>query len=183
MRNIANYKKFIIILFILFLIDATGYYFILKPHATELKGLKKTLYNKNGNNITKDMQPFKSGESQSYTAHSREQIKKFNKALPNKEKLAHVIGELLSFVDKQDMVLKKVTYLPKQIKGTDLLDYSANFTITGDYASFKRLLNEIEWSENLYLMKKLTLKKNPENRSIELNLTLSIFLRSNKGLL
>lgn len=183
MKNIHKYKKFFIILFLLFLIDSAGYYVILRPHRRELKVLKELAYNKTENHKIKNSKASTSNNSQSYTSQSREQIEKFNAILPDKEELAKIIGALFSFIDKENMALKKVTYQPKQIKEVNLLDYSANFTITGDYGSVKRLLNEIERSTNLFSIKKLHLEKKPEDRSVELNFTLSIFLRANKGLM
>ncbi len=183
MKSINKYKKFLIILFLLFLIDSAGYYVILRPHRRELKNLSEIVHNKTENYTSKNSKVSTSNDSQSYASQSREQIEKFNAILPDKDELARIIGELFSFIDKENMALKKVTYQPKQIKEVNLLDYSANFTITGDYGSVKRLLNEIEWSANLFSIKKLHLEKKPEDRSVELNFTLSIFLRSNKGLM
>jgi len=183
MKNINKYKKFFIILFLLFLIDSAGYYVILRPQRRELKDLSEIVYNKTENHKIKTSKVSASNDSQSYISQSREQVEKFNAILPDKDELAKIIGELFSSIDKENMALKKVTYQPKQIKEVNLLDYSANFTITGDYGSVKRLLNEIEWSTNLFSIKKLHLEKKPEDRSVELNLTLSIFLRSNKGLM
>jgi Tfp pilus assembly protein PilO len=181
MKNINNYKKFWIILSLLFLIDIAGYCVIVRPHRRELKDLKEMLHNKTENHKIKNIEVSTLPDSQTYVNRSREQIEKFNTILPDKDELARIIGELFSFIDKENMALKKVTYQPKQIREVNLLDYSANFTITGDYTSVKRLLNKIEWSTNLFSMKKLHLEKKHENGSIELNFTLSIFIRSNKG--
>jgi len=183
MKVIKKYRTFWIILAFLFLIDGAGYYFILEPQRRELKDLKKALHNKNNTKRVEKRDVSISNDNQRYAVRSRQQIKEFNKALPNRSEFVNIIDEIFSFIDMENMILRRVTYLPQQIKGTSLLDYSANFTITGEYSSVKGLLNKIEWSEHLFILKSLHVERTPENRSIDLTFTLSIFLQLNEGLM
>jgi Tfp pilus assembly protein PilO len=178
MKVIRKYKTLWVILAFLFLIDVAGYYFILEPQRKELKNLKKELHNRNNEKRVEKRDVSTPNDSQRHAVRSRQQIKEFNKALPNKNEFVNILDEIFSFIDMENMTLRRVTYLPKQIKGTSLLDYSANFTITGDYSSVKGLLNKIECSEHLFILKNLHLGRAPENRSIDLTFTLSIFLQS-----
>lgn len=183
MKVIKKYRTFWIILAFLFLIDGAGYYFILEPQGRELRDLKKALHNKNNTKRVEKKDVSILSDRQRHAVRSRQQIKEFNKALPNKSEFVNIIDEIFSFIDMENMILRRVTYLPQQIRGTSLLDYSANFTITGDYSSIKRLLNKIEWSEHLFILKSLHVERTPENRSIDLTFTLSIFLQLNEGLM
>jgi Tfp pilus assembly protein PilO len=183
MKVIKKYRTLWVILAFLLLIDVAGYYFILEPQRRELRDLKKALHNKNNEKRVEKRDVSILSDSQRQAARSSQQIKEFNKTLPNKSEFVNILDEIFLFIDMENMTLRRVTYLPKQIRGTSLLDYSANFTITGDYGSVKGLLNKIEYSEHLFILKNLHLERVPENRSIDLTFTLSIILQSNKGLM
>lgn len=106
-----------------------------------------------------------------------EDLQKFRQAIPDKQKLSGLVGELFSLADRSGLKIDNVQYVSKKDPQRKLLQYKINYQVTGTYNQLKKMVHMIEQSERLVIIDELSLGSIRKDDRVSLSLTLTTFFR------
>ncbi len=109
-----------------------------------------------------------------YTSFTKDDIDKLNKLLPSTVDSVRLVIDINTIASRQGLVLTNVTILPRQnvSAGTavvgpvsDLFEaIQVDFTVTGDYPSFKNFLNDLAHSVRILDVEKIAFASTKEGQ-------------------
>jgi type IV pilus assembly protein PilO len=99
-----------------------------------------------------------------------EDLGQFRAAIPPRTELTALIGEIFSLAGKAGLSIDRIGYDPTEISGRELLRYSLNFSVNGDYGQIKRFVYSLEQSGRLIAIEELSLSGGGESKEGKVNL-------------
>lgn len=110
-------------------------------------------------------------------ARGTKDLQTFRKAIPSKDELTGLIGEIFTLAESSGLQIDRVTYKPERREEMKLLQYVLDFTVAGDYNQIKKFTYKIEQSDRLLTIDKMTLNSSKQGNSVNLSLTLTTYFR------
>jgi len=110
---------------------------------------------------------------------------KFLAIIPERGELSGLIDELYQLAGASGLTVQQVGYMPVEIPEQNLLAYSLNFSLTGNYGEIKHFIFRLEQAERLIVIEQMSLSAAPSTvkpRQVTLNLKLTTYFRSNEPL-
>jgi type IV pilus assembly protein PilO len=86
-----------------------------------------------------------------------EDLGQFRTAIPPRTEFTALIGEIFSLAGKAGLSIDRIGYDPKEVAGQELLRYTLDFSVSGDYGQIKRFVYSLEQSDRLIAIEELSL--------------------------
>jgi type IV pilus assembly protein PilO len=86
-----------------------------------------------------------------------EDLGQFRTAIPPRTEFTALIGEVFSLAGKAGLSIDRIGYDPKEVAGQELLRYTLDFSVSGDYGQIKRFVYSLEQSDRLIAIEELSL--------------------------
>jgi type IV pilus assembly protein PilO len=99
-----------------------------------------------------------------------ENLGQFRAAIPSRTDFTALIGEISSLAEKAGLSIDRIGYDPTEIAGRELLRYTLNFSVSGDYGQIKRFVYSLEQSDRLIAIEELSLSGGGESKEGKVNL-------------
>jgi type IV pilus assembly protein PilO len=110
---------------------------------------------------------------------SIDDLGEFRDMIPPQNKFTSLVAELFQLADKANLRITQVSYQPKELKNTDLLQYGLAFSVSGDYTQLKKFIALIEASKRLIAIEGIALRSDMRSGNIaELQLQLTTYFRT-----
>ncbi len=111
-------------------------------------------------------------------SRTQKDIQAFKARLPASSQFTDIVVELFEALDKQGLVVAKISYKPETIAKQGLLKYTTSFMITGSYSRLKAFLADIQNSEKLLCIENFSLgNRSAEKETVDMKLTLATYFR------
>lgn len=124
------------------------------------------------------------GSELPWRAYSRasSEMAVFYQAIPHRENFTNLIREIFSLAEKSGLAIDMVDYRPEKVKERDILLYSLNFSVVGDYGQIKKFIHRIEQSKRLIMIDEVGLKgESGGGGSVSLHIRLSTLFRTGES--
>jgi len=100
--------------------------------------------------------------------------------VPDYQEFTGLIDELLVLSSRARLNITQISYRSEMLKEAPLLQYSLDFTVTGDYEQLKKFIFALEQSVRLITIKQISLQS-AEETGVNLRLGLETFFRTGAG--
>jgi len=107
-----------------------------------------------------------------------EDLGKFRAAIPSRTEFTALIGEIFSLATNAGLSIDRIGYEPKEITGHELLRYTLNFSVSGDYGQIKRFVYSLEQSDRLIAIEELSLSGESKEGKVNLRVRLSTYFKT-----
>lgn len=109
-------------------------------------------------------------------ALASQDVSRFRQAVPEYQEFTGLIEELLVLANDARLDINQINYASEPIQEGNLLQFSLNFNVVGDYGQVKRFIHSLEQSVRLVIIKQIALQGTDDNR-VDLRLSLETFFR------
>jgi len=113
-------------------------------------------------------------------ALASQDFSRFQQAVPDYQEFTGLIDELLVLSSRARLNITQISYRSEMLKEAPLLQYSLDFTVTGDYEQLKKFIFALEQSVRLITIKQISLQS-AEETGVNLRLGLETFFRTGAG--
>ncbi len=101
----------------------------------------------------------------------------FRQAIPPKTRLTGLVGEIFTLAESAGLKIDRISYQPELMAEFDLLQYSLDFRVNGNYNQIKKFTHKIEQSDRLISIDKMDLTSEEKSRRVKMQLQLTTFFR------
>lgn len=112
-------------------------------------------------------------------AQGMKDLKAWNSRILPRKDFARMLGELFETASNNSLAVNSVTYNPNNIKESDLLAYTIDFSVSGNYAGIKSFISDLMQSRQIILLENLSFANASQTKEeVELKLKLIIYFRT-----
>lgn len=104
-------------------------------------------------------------------------VNKFAQSIPEYRDFTALIEELLVLSNRARLNLAQISYSSEDIEESQLLKFSLNFNVAGNYEQLKKFIHSLEQSSRLITIKKISLQS-VEGDVVKLGLSLETLFHS-----
>lgn len=123
--------------------------------------------------------PEKEDQFQDRMNRSREDIRRFVAALPDKVMIAEVVQEVLEHLSGNELPRVNMSFVPERTDFPGVMKYTTSFSVSGTYPKLKSFLADIQDSKTLFCVEGLAFtNQSGERELVGLNLKIALYLRS-----
>lgn len=123
--------------------------------------------------------PEKEDQFQDRMNRSREDIRQFVAALPDKVMIAEVVQEVLEHLSGNELPRVNMSFVPESTDFPGVMKYTTSFSVSGTYPKLKSFLADIQDSKTLFCVEGLAFtNQSGERELVGLNLKIALYLRS-----
>jgi len=122
----------------------------------------------------------RAGNADAAALHSqgKADLEKLNSRIPPKLEFARVLSDIFEAASNNAVSTGAASYKPLSIKEVALLSYKLSLTVSGDYASVKSFLSDIQQNQELIVVDSVSLTNNDLfTENVVMNLDITVYLR------
>jgi type IV pilus assembly protein PilO len=113
---------------------------------------------------------------------AREKIDRFHRSLLSKDQLTVFLSEVYSLARSAGLDIDRISYDPEHVREQNLLRYTLNFSVAGDYAQIKKFIRSLERSGSIMILGKVNLSGEQADKDrVSLRLQLTTYFMSEKS--
>lgn len=101
----------------------------------------------------------------------------FTETLPPRSMIAQWIKELRKTIRQYGLSSNRLIFRPEKIDSLELLEYSIDISVVGEYGNVRLFLADIQNSATLFCINKLALKQAKQERLVNLKLGIATYCR------
>ena len=171
-------QKIPVILSILFLLNIVLFLYLTMSLEEQAVSLERQYINQQSE-VRKAEQGGRSAESPLVVyARGVKDLQRFREAIPEKSDLTGLVGEIFTLAESSGLKIDRISYNPKYEKKMQLLQYSLDFVVTGNYNQIKKFTHKIEQSNRLVAIDGMALNRSAQGSNVNLKLKLSTYFRT-----
>lgn len=103
-------------------------------------------------------------------------VSRFRQAIPEYQDFTGLVEELLVLANDARLDINQINYDSEELDGGDLLKFSLNFNVVGDYGQVKQFIHALEQSVRLVIIRQINLQGTDDD-GVNLRLSLETFFR------
>ncbi|WP_305043672.1 type 4a pilus biogenesis protein PilO [Geoalkalibacter sp.] len=108
----------------------------------------------------------------------REDLAVFFDAIPQREELSQLVGEVFGLAKAAGLVIERITYDPQQLSESPLLSYTLVFSVNGNYEQLKQFIFSLEHSPRIIALNEIAFSGgDAARRTTTLNLRFTTYFR------
>ncbi len=112
----------------------------------------------------------------------KQDLAAFFAAIPAREDLTTLIGEIFSLARGAGLAIERVSYDPEKLKGSPLLSYTLVFSVTGNYEQLKKYVFSLEQSPRIFTLDEISFSaSDAAARTVTLNLRFTTYFQAERA--
>ncbi|UWZ81175.1 type 4a pilus biogenesis protein PilO [Geoalkalibacter halelectricus] len=110
----------------------------------------------------------------------QQDLEAFYAAIPPREDLSRLIGELFHLAGEAGLSIERITYDPQRLREAPLLGYTLVFSVNGNYEQLKRFVFSLEHSPRIIALDEISFSGgDAARRTTTLNLRFTTYFQAN----